>query len=135
MDVSRSPAVPSFCYNDGGSYEFQPHHLSPPVGSNYLLHLFKHPEDHDDEVIAYSSMPKRRDRLESGTGWGLELVEGFIPGKVWAALTVLLILGLLVFSLTCACTRGGDLQYASRVALSTTTVTGLSLVWAQVRFA
>ncbi|KAJ4351897.1 uncharacterized protein N0V89_007241 [Didymosphaeria variabile] len=67
-------------------YTFETVDLMPPVGSHYLLHLFKHPEDYDGELIAYLRAPKRRERLEFGMGWGINLVEGFLAQKVWAVL-------------------------------------------------
>jgi hypothetical protein len=65
-------------------YTFEPNDLLPPVGSTYLLHLFKHPADYDGELITYLRSPKRRSRLELGMGWGVHLVEGFLAQRVWA---------------------------------------------------
>jgi hypothetical protein len=73
--------------SDGPSqhpYTFEPNDLLPPVGSTYLLHLFKHPNDYDGELITYLRSPKRRQRLEFGMGWGVHLVEGFLARRVWA---------------------------------------------------
>ncbi|KAJ4364147.1 hypothetical protein N0V83_009602 [Neocucurbitaria cava] len=64
-------------------YTFEPIDLLPPVGSTYLLHLFKHPTDYDGELITYLRSPKRRERLEFGMGWGINLVEGFLAQRVW----------------------------------------------------
>lgn len=65
-------------------YTFEPNDLLPPVGSTYLLHLFRHPNDYDSELITYLRSPKRRQRLEFGMGWGVHLVEGFLAQRVWA---------------------------------------------------
>lgn len=65
-------------------YTFEPNDLLPPVGSTYLLHLFKHPNDYDSELVTYLRSPKRRQRLEFGMGWGVHLVEGFLAQRVWA---------------------------------------------------
>lgn len=129
--MSRSPAVPDPYSAVGAGYEFEPHDLSPPVGSNYLMHLFIHPEDYDDEFITYLRIPKRRDRLEIGIGWGLELVEGFLPEKVWGALLMLFLFGSLAFVFTWTCRKGDDLRGALGVAGSMTGAAGLLLAWAQ----
>lgn len=67
-------------------YTFEPVDLLPPVGSTYLLHLFKHPSDYDGEMITYLRSPKRRARLEFGMGWGIHLVEGFLAQRVWTVI-------------------------------------------------
>lgn len=69
-----------------GDYFFEPADLLPPVGSQYLLHLFKHPEDYDGELITYLRAPKRHGRLQLGVGYGINLVEGFLAGRVWMVL-------------------------------------------------
>lgn len=65
------------------TYSFEPIDLLPPVGSTYLLHLFKHPSDYDNELITYLRAPKRRQRLDFGLGWGINLVEDFLVERVW----------------------------------------------------
>lgn len=91
-DIRATPSMPpmSSSVNDKSPsqhpYTFETVDLLPPVGSHYLLHLFKHPEDYDGELITYLRAPKRRERLEFGMGWGINLVEGFLAQKVWAVL-------------------------------------------------
>jgi hypothetical protein len=118
----------TFHSTEGSSYEFESHDLNPPVGLNYLAHLFKHPEDFDDEYIAYSHAPKRRERLDIGRGWGIELVEGYTAQRLRAALLALLVLGSIVFTVACL-TK--DLQKALGVAGTVTAVAGLTLVGLQ----
>lgn len=130
-DISRSPAVPDLQSPEGISYEFESHDLSPPVGSNYLMHLFKHPEDYDDEIVAYLRTPKRRDRLEIGTGWGLELVEGFVAERVWGAIFGLLVLGTLIFAVAWTCKKGDDVRGAVGIAAYTSSAAAMVLGWAQ----
>ncbi|KAE9987979.1 hypothetical protein EG328_000923 [Venturia inaequalis] len=130
-DISRSPAVPCLQSGEGSTYEYAPTDLTPPVGSNYLMHLFKHPEDYDDELITYLRTPKRRDRLEIGTGWGLELVEGFLAERVWGAIAGIFLLGSLVFAIVWATRKGADLQGAFGVAGWMVAVAGLVVAWAQ----
>lgn len=95
------------------------------------MHLFKHPEDYDDEIITYQRTPKRRDRLEIGTGWGLELVEGFMAERVWGAFMSLLLIGSLVFAIVWACRKGDDMQGAFGVAGYIVGAGGLLVAWAQ----
>ncbi|KAI4952405.1 hypothetical protein J4E91_002875 [Alternaria rosae] len=80
-------------------YTFEPNDLLPPVGSTYLLHLFKHPQDYEGELITYLRSPKRRQRLEFGMGWGVHLVEGFLAQRVWAVTMGVCGLGSVVFAI------------------------------------
>jgi len=128
-DISCSPAVPNPHFPEG--YEFTPHELTPPVGSNYLMHLFKHPEDYDDELITYLRTPKRRDRLEIGTGWGLQLVEGFLAERVWAMIAGLFVCGSLAFAIAWSTMRDGDMQGAFGVAGWMVAVAGLMITSVQ----
>jgi hypothetical protein len=96
------------------------------------MHLFKHPEDYDDELVAYLRTPKRRDRLEIGTGWGLELLEGFLAERVLGAILSLFLLGSLVFAVTWACKKGDDVQGAFGVAGYIIGAASLLLTWVQV---
>jgi hypothetical protein len=97
-DIRAAPSMPPKSAASSGStsepeksqapsqhpYTFEPNDLLPPVGSTYLLHLFKHPQDYEGELITYLRSPKRRQRLEFGMGWGVHLVEGFLAQRVWA---------------------------------------------------
>lgn len=80
-DIRKCPDVPPLPTNE---YSFEPGDLLPPVGSTYLLHLFKHPEDYDGEMITYLRSPKKHNgQLKYGVGWGINLVEGFLADRVW----------------------------------------------------
>jgi hypothetical protein len=104
-------------------YTFEPIELLPPVGSTYLLHLFKHPSDYDGELITYLRSPKRRERLDCGMGWGINLVEGFVAQRVW---TVALLLGVGsgMFA-TLYTLKFGDIQGAFGVAAWMLSIGGL----------
>ncbi|KAF2124379.1 hypothetical protein P153DRAFT_390417 [Dothidotthia symphoricarpi CBS 119687] len=104
-------------------YNFEPIDLLPPVGSTYLLHLFKHPTDYDGELITYLRCPKRRQRLEFGMGWGINLVEGFLPQRVWAVAVVMGV-GSAVFAILWTI-KNGDIQGAFGVAGWVLGTTGL----------
>lgn len=96
-------------------YTFEPNDLLPPVGSTYLLHLFQHPNDYDGELITYARSPKRRFRLETGMGWGVHLVEGFLAQKVWAVTMCVFGLGSAVFAIMWAIKKH-DVQGAFGIA-------------------
>jgi hypothetical protein len=87
-DIRATPSMPPVSSQTNEKspsqhpYTFEPVDLVPPVGSAYLLHLFKHPEDYDGEQITYLRSPKRRARLETGMGWGINLVEGFLVSRL-----------------------------------------------------
>ncbi|KAL1798461.1 hypothetical protein ACET3X_002498 [Alternaria dauci] len=96
-------------------YTFEPNDLLPPVGSTYLLHLFKHPQDYEGELITYLRSPKRRQRLEFGMGWGVHLVEGFLAQRVWVAMMGVCGLGSFAFAILWTIKKG-DVQGAFGVA-------------------
>ncbi|PSN64973.1 hypothetical protein BS50DRAFT_575093 [Corynespora cassiicola Philippines] len=107
-------------------YTFEPVDLMPPVGSTYLLHLFRHPTDYDGELVTYLRAPKRRERLDVGMGWGINLVEGFLAQKVWALLVVCFGMGSAAFAIAWTIIDG-DIQGAFGVAGWMVTLTGLVL--------
>jgi hypothetical protein len=90
-----------------------------------MRHLFKHPEDFDDELIAFLRAPKRRDRLNIGRGWGIELVEGYSQERLGGALLVLLLFGSLVLALSMITQ---DLRRALGVAGLAVSSAGLALL-------
>ena len=86
-DIQGCPAVPPVASTSGSmqlqhnqssatspqnidlEYEFLRTDVLPPLGSTYLLHLFKHPEEYQAEMIASSSIPKKKIKLPLGVGW------------------------------------------------------------------
>ena len=66
-DIRKCPDVPPDDFPH--DYEFDPSDVLPPVGPHYLVHLFKHPHEYDDEMIAYLSIPKKTSKLAGGIGW------------------------------------------------------------------
>ncbi|KAF2010568.1 hypothetical protein BU24DRAFT_414141 [Aaosphaeria arxii CBS 175.79] len=129
-DIRASPSMPPRSSSSSPKspsehpYAFEPIDLMPPVGSAYLLHLFKHPNDYDGELITYLRSPKRRERLEFGMGWGINLVEGFLAQKVWLLLTVVFGIGSAIFAVLYSIGRG-DVQGAFGVAGWFVTLAGL----------
>ncbi|KAI7339953.1 6-phosphogluconate dehydrogenase C-terminal domain-like protein [Hortaea werneckii] len=110
-DIRKSPDMPL----PGQDYAFEPGDLMPPVGSKYLLHLFRHPQDYDGEMITYLRIPKKNGRLGLGRGWGIALVEGFEASKVWMMFCIFFAVGSLVFGAVWA-SKKQDVQGAFGVA-------------------
>lgn len=126
-DIRKCPDMPPLAAKD---YAFEPGELVPPVGPTYLLHLFKHPEDYDGELITYLRVPKKSGRLSIGTGWGIHLVEGFLPARVWMLLSGLFALASLVFGVVWAWKKQ-DVQGAFGVAAWICGLAVLSVGWLQ----
>lgn len=128
VDVRKCPDMPP----KQAGYDFEPHDLVPPVGAQYLMHLFLHPEDYDNEFITYARAPKKRNtRLDVGVGWGINLVEGFLADRVWMLVMSFFVLGSSVFAVVWACKRDGDVQGAFGVASWMLTLAVLFVGWAQ----
>lgn len=125
-DIRKSPDMPL----PGQDYAFEPGDLMPPVGSKYLLHLFKHPQDYDGEMITYLRIPKKNGRLGLGRGWGISLVEGFEASRVWTMFCIFFAVGSLVFGAVWA-SKKQDVQGAFGVAAWVCTLAGLALGWIQ----
>lgn len=103
-------------------YSFLLSDLIPPVGERYLMHLFHHPEDYEDELITYERLPKKRgmklrvgQRADVGIGWGIHLVEDFLAYKIWSFFTSFFVVVSLIFGIVWAA-RKGDVQGAFGVA-------------------
>ena len=119
------------------NYIFEPSDLLPPVGENYLIHRFHHPQDYDDEYITYMRLPKKcgsRLRVlqnrDVEIGWGINLVEGFQGEKVWALAIVMFFSSSLIFGVTWAAKRG-DIQGAFGVSAWITTLPVLLIGFVQ----
>lgn len=104
VDIRKKPDMPSG--ERRKEYLYETSELLPPLGENYMMHLFHHPEDGDDESLTSLRVPKkRREKLKIcqqrgiGVGWGLHLVEGWLLNRVWILVLVLFVLGSLVFGI------------------------------------
>ena len=113
-----------------GDYTFEPSDLLPPVGPEYLVHLFKHPEDYDRELITYCRVPKKIGRLHWGVGWGINLVEGFLADRVWIFISGFFALGSLIFVIAWELKKH-DVQGASGVAAWIVSLSVLVVGWLQ----
>ena len=126
-DIRKCPDMPPKPTSD---YDFVPSDLLPPVGSQYLLHLFKHPEDYDGELITYQRVPKKNGRLKMGVGYGINLVEGFLADRVWMLVTAFFAFGSLIFAVTWAC-KTHSIQGAYAVAAWMVSLAALAVGWLQ----
>ncbi|KAK3720160.1 hypothetical protein LTR37_003984 [Vermiconidia calcicola] len=126
-DIRKCPDMPPLPTCD---YYFEPGDLMPPVGSQYLMHLFRHPQDYDTELITYLRAPKRNGRLHMGVGWGINLVEGFLADRVWMVVSAFFALGSLAFVVAWACTQH-DIQGASGIAAWILALSTLTFGWLQ----
>ena len=76
----------------GNEYQYRPMPAEtiPPVGENYMMHLYEHPEDAEDVPVCLERLPKKlkeplsvcRERRTS-LGWGIYYLEGFHWTKFW----------------------------------------------------
>ena len=74
------------------TYSPMPAEFIPPIGPNYLKHIFHNPEDANDLPVCLTKMPKKlRQQLAAcpikgvSSGWGISLIEGVSWLKVCIA--------------------------------------------------
>ena len=95
------------------------------MGSTYLVHLFQHPEDYQNEQITYLRVPKKNSMLDQGVGWGISLYEGFSSDRVAVFLMIAFVLSSLIFAIAWIILKK-DVQGAFSVAQWTCTLAGLA---------
>jgi hypothetical protein len=127
-DVSKCPDVPDDTYRK--DYEFDSSDTIPPVGPQYLLHLFKHPHQYEEELVAYYNIPKRLERLQDGLGWGISLTEGFLPERIWLLIGSSMVLFSIVFAFVWWGVQH-DIQGAFAVASFFTSLAGAAVGFTQ----
>jgi len=99
-----------------------------------MTHLFHHPECANDEqhIASLRTPKKKREKLvicpERGTsvGWGLQIVEGWIVGRLWLLALLFVVLGTTVFAI-CWSILKKDLQGAFAVSAYVVALVGLGL--------
>ncbi|KAI9701790.1 MAG: hypothetical protein M1836_001134 [Candelina mexicana] len=135
VDIRKCPDIPPSYLTS--TYLFEPSDLIPPVGEHYLMHLFQHPEDYEEELVTYHRMPKKRgERLrvskERGVkiGWGIHLVEGFLIGKASSLLVGFFVFASVVFGIVWSVKRK-DVQAAWGVSAWICGMAALLIVWCQ----
>ncbi|KAK8044823.1 hypothetical protein PG993_004847 [Apiospora rasikravindrae] len=82
-DIRSQPALPPETLQTEYIYDPMPAELTPPIGSNLLVHFFEHPTHAGVLPDLYRRVPKRlREKLSpcpqkgSSLGWGIAFVEG-----------------------------------------------------------
>ena len=103
-------------------YVYEPSDLIPPVGENFMAHLFHHPEDASELAVTCLRTPKRRKNKltvcpQRGTsvGWGIHVIEGWVIRRVWLLLLGFFVTGSLAFGV-CWSILKHDIQGAFAVA-------------------
>lgn len=103
MDVRKEDAVPERT-NIEYRYSLTPAEITPPVGSNYLVHLFQNPKCAGEEALCLERFLKKlKEKLlcKGGIkpGWGLQFVKGWNMKKIWIINFVFFSLGSLSISI------------------------------------
>lgn len=89
VDIRKRNDIPPEDRRNEYRYRPVPAEVIPPVGKNFLMHIYHHPEDADQETVCLARFPKRvKETLKLGgadmpVGWGIEFVEGVHWNKVW----------------------------------------------------
>lgn len=87
VDIKRKDTLPP---PEDVDYRYAPAppETIPPIGTNYLMHIFQHPDCAEDEPLCLSRFPKKlKEKLlcKGGIkpGWGLQFIEGWDGKKLW----------------------------------------------------
>ena len=91
----------------GYRYAPAPPETMPPIGNNYLMHVFQNPDCADDDPLCLSKFPKKlKEKLSCKKGvkrgWGLQFIEGWDGKKLWIVGFVFFGLGSLTFGIVWA---------------------------------
>lgn len=96
VDIRKRDDIPPENRKDEYKYDPLPAHLIPPVGKNFLMHLYQHPDDADRDTICLARFPKRKNErlhIKSGNvtelGWGIHFEEGLHWKKIWVVGTAI----------------------------------------------
>lgn len=103
VDVRKRDDIPPFSRSDEYRYTPMPAELIPPIGKNFLMHMYSHPEDAGDDTYCLARLPKRLKEplqlpkgFDTQLGWGIEYVEGLHWQKVFASGVVVCLLSLIL---------------------------------------
>ena len=116
IDIKEKNDLPPASLKNEYRYQPIPAETIPPIGTNYLMHLYEHPDHADDGPFCLERIPKKvREQLRLSPhqapgllGWGVYFAEGFNWPKFWVFGSVLLSLSVL-FGL-CWSTLRQDIQ-------------------------
>ena len=123
VSIRKEDDLPPETYKDDYLYRPMPAEIIPPLGENYMMHLFTHP-DHADASAAsdLEQVPKKlKNRLcvgsseGKGIGWGVHFIEAWHYNLIWLLSFALVLLASFVFFI-CWAVLEHDIQGASGVA-------------------
>jgi hypothetical protein len=138
IDIRKENDVPPL-ERVGLEYDYlpAPPQTTPPVGTNYLMHIFRYPDHAGSKVVCFNRFPKKlRQRLTVsdetgiGVGWGLQFEEDWDQKKTWVVAFVVFVGGSLVFAISWM-VRENNIQDAFAIANYVITATALSIGFAQ----
>lgn len=103
IDIKRKNDLPPVSLKNEYRYQPIPAETIPPIGKNYLMHLYEHPDHADDKPFCLERIPKKvREQLKLSPhqapgllGWGVYFAEGFDWPKFWVFGSVVLSLSVL----------------------------------------
>ena len=116
IDIKEKNDLPPESLKNEYRYQPIPAETIPPIGTNYLMHLYEHPDHADDVPFCLDRIPKKlREQLELSPhqapgllGWGVYFAEGFNWPKFWVFGSIVLSLSVLFG--TCWSTLRQDIQ-------------------------
>jgi hypothetical protein len=123
VDVKKLDEVPP----PTKDYEYRhgppnPPELNPPLGSNFLMHLFKHPELAGTRRHCLKKVPRKlRSRLavigeeDDAVGWGLQFIEGWSKKRLMYMTALTFGVGSFVVMVSVSM-LGHDIQNAAAIA-------------------
>ena len=123
VNIRRDNDVPPENYKNDYIYKPMPAEMIPPLGENYMMHLYAHP-DHADASAAsdLEQVPKKlKQRLCVGSsegksiGWGVHFIESWHYNLIWLLSFAIALLASFVF-FVCWAVLEHDVQGASGVA-------------------
>jgi hypothetical protein len=88
VDIRKEDDIPPESRKDEYYYVPMPANLIPPIGRNYLMHTYHHPEDADNYTLCLDRFPKRKTgRLQHTDGrpvpgWGIHFTAGLDQTKL-----------------------------------------------------
>lgn len=123
VNIRKENDLPPEALREEYMYNPMPADMIPPLGENYMMHLFSHPDHADPRAKEdLDRIPKKlKDRLAicaaqgKGIGWGVHFVEGWHLSALSLVAYVVFLIASLIF-LVCWAVLKQDVQGASGVA-------------------
>lgn len=141
VNIRKENDLPPEALREEYMYNPMPADMIPPLGENYMMHLFSHPDHADPRAKEdLDRIPKKlKDRLAicaaqgKGIGWGVHFVEGWHLSALSLVAYVVFLIASLIF-LVCWAVLKQDVQGASGVAAYILALTTLSVGTLQAAF-